>query len=288
MFRCSYWEKMIKQTFLHCRGVKGTLALVLAEYWKQCMLFVFYWNQSSIVFALKMPIQRSVCPVHTVLKVLILWIRGEMDLNCLTLGSPIRGEKHRENFTRSFNECLWRESTECCVQWPVMVSFGSEWTHQSNSQSAKAPILMKYKQAGNERVSVSDGAAERSTIGGSEKGPQNWHMLFVLLLTLGKGERYKERNTEKIRMTERKRETLNNKNLSAVHISSTNKYWRYLKIKKKHLFESTEMSRVITLFSSMNHLMRKTHFTNNHKHVHLKIMINNMTENLLEISVLIG
>ncbi len=32
VFRCSYWKQMIKQTFLHCRGVKGTLALVLAEY----------------------------------------------------------------------------------------------------------------------------------------------------------------------------------------------------------------------------------------------------------------
>jgi len=37
----------------------------------------------------------------------------------------------------------------------------------------------------------------------NEKGAQNRHTLFELLLTVGKGESYKERNTEKkIRMRE--------------------------------------------------------------------------------------
>lgn len=48
---------------------------------------------------------------------------------------------------------------------------------------------------------------------GNEKGPQNRHTLFVLLLTVGKGERYKERNTERKIQNDRVREKQTKKNI---------------------------------------------------------------------------
>ncbi len=126
-------------------------------------------------------------------------------------------------------------------------------------------------------------------------GGEHWHMLFVLLLTLGKGEIYKERNTEKIRMTERERErpwitrTFQQCTYQAtINIEGVCEINNSFKKTFVSIYWDEQSAQTLFWTFSMKHLMRKTHFTSNQKHVQLKIMINDMSEHLLENSALMG
>jgi len=149
---------------------------------------------TTAVFALKLPIKRNGKGDLSVLHAQYwkCWYRGSEEKWIWIAWHwvhPSGGDNIERSLQYLFNECLWRESTECIVQWTVKVSFGSEWTHQSKSQSAKAPILMKNKQAGNERVSVSDGATERCIIIAEwKRGTKSTYVIWITV-NCGKGRK---------------------------------------------------------------------------------------------------